>query len=122
MTGEKRHLPHQLTRVQYIDTGDDDEESPLDYIDDDNDDNEMKHPRTKGQIMGYEDDDQEIMDQDQHIEKDVEQTDDDQELEDRFNHLLIEYTREKKPESGQELAILLDKMLGSWISYGCRVQ
>ena len=32
-------------------------------------------------------------------------------MKDRFNHLLIEYTREKKSESGQELAILLDKML-----------
>ena len=42
ITGEKRHLPHQLTRVQYIDTDDDDEESPLDYSDDD--DNDMKHP------------------------------------------------------------------------------
>ena len=74
----------------------------------------MKHPRTKGEIIGYEDDDQdsEIMDQEQHIEKEVPQTDDDDEdLEDRFNHLLIEYTREKKSESGQELAILLDKML-----------
>ena len=37
--------------------------------------------------------------------------DDDGELEDRFNHLLIEYTREKKSDSGHELAILLDKML-----------
>ena len=73
----------------------------------------MNHPRTKGQIIGYEDDDQdsEIMDQDQHIEKDVAQTDNDQDFEDRFNHLLIEYTREKKPESGHELAILLDRML-----------
>ena len=109
ITSEKGHLPPQPTRVDYSDTDDDDEESPLDYSDDDN---EMKHPRTKGQIMGYgDDDDQEIMDQDQQIEKDVAQTDGDQELEDRFNHLLIEYTREKKSESGQELAILLDKML-----------
>ena len=74
-------------------------------------------PRTKGDIIGYsnEDDDQdsEIMDQEQHIEKELPQTDDDddQDLEDRFNHLLIEYTREKKTESGQELAMLLDKML-----------
>ena len=52
------------------------------------------------------------MDQEQHIEKELPQTDDDdQDLEGRFNHLLIEYTREKKSESGQELAILLDKML-----------
>ena len=52
------------------------------------------------------------MDQEQHIEKELPQTDD-QDLEDRFNHLLIEYTREKKSESGQALAILLDKMLDS---------
>ena len=51
------------------------------------------------------------MDQEQHIEKELPQTDYDQDLEDRFNHFLIEYTREKKSESGQELAILLDKML-----------
>ena len=32
-------------------------------------------------------------------------------MEDRFNHLLIEYTKEKKSEGAQELAILLDTML-----------
>lgn len=107
-----RDLPQQPTRIEYSDT-DDDDESPLDYSDDD--DSKMNHPRTKGDIIGYsnEDDDQdsEIMDQEKHIEKEVPQTDDDEDLEDRFNHLLIEYTREKKSESGQELAILLDKML-----------
>ena len=51
-----------------------------------------------------------VMDREQHIEKEAPQTDD-EDLEDRFNHLLIEYTREKKSESGQDLAILLDKML-----------
>ena len=75
----------------------------------------MKHPRTKGDVIDYnnkeDDQDSEIMDQEQHMEKEVAQTDDDQYLEDRFNHLLIEYTRQKKSESGQELAILLDKML-----------
>ena len=64
----------------------------------------MHHPRTKGQIIGYQDDDQE-----QHIKKQI--PDDVEELEDRFNHLLIEYTREKTPESGYELAMLLDIML-----------
>ena len=89
-------------RVEYSDT-DEDDESPL--HDSDDDDTEINHPRTKGEIVGYSDEDDdhddEIMDQEQHI---------DQDLEDRFNHLLIEFTREKKPESGQELAILLDKM------------
>ena len=95
--GEERDLP-QPTRIEYSDTDDDDDESPLDYSDDDSEMN----PRTKGDIIGYskEDDDQDSeMDQEQHIEKEVPQTDD-EDLEDRFNHLLIEYTREKKSESG----------------------
>ena len=102
-----RNLP-QPKHIEYSDT-DSDAESPVDDNDDDdaNDDRKMHHPRTKGQIIGYEDDDQE-----QHIEKQLSPTDeDDEELEDRFNHLLIEYTREKKPESGHELAMLLDIML-----------
>ena len=104
-----RNLP-QPKHIEYSDT-DDDAESPVDDSDDSDDDadddRKMHHPRTKGQIVGYEDDDQE-----QHIEKQqLAPPDDAAELEDRFNHLLIEYTREKKSESGRELAILLDKML-----------
>ena len=102
-----RNLP-QSKRIEYSDT-DDDAESPLD--DNDDDDREINHPRTKGDIIGNsnedgDDEDSEIMDQEQHIEKEVAKTDDDEDLEDRFNHLLIEYTREKKSESGQELVIL----------------
>ena len=57
--------------LNYCDTDDDDDESPLDYSDDD--DSEMNRPRTKGEIIGYEDNDQdsEIMDQEQHIKKEV---------------------------------------------------
>ena len=102
-----RNLP-QSKHIEYSDT-DSDAESPVDDGDDDDDDDDddgkLHHPRTKGQIIGYEDDDQE-----QHIEKQM-ILDDDDELEDRFNHLLIEYTRENKSESGQELAMLLDIML-----------
>ena len=32
-------------------------------------------------------------------------------LEDRYNHLFLEFTREKQYENGHELAILSDKML-----------
>ena len=102
-----RNLP-QSKSIQYSDT-DSDAESPVDDSDDngddDDDDMKMHHPRTKGQIIGYEDDDQEQPTENQMI------PDDDDELQDRFNHLLIEYTREKKPESGRELAMLLDIML-----------
>ena len=100
-----KNLP-QPKHVEYSDT-DSDAESPVDDSDGDDgddDDEKMHHPRTKGQIIGYEDDEQE-----QHIEKQI--PDDAEDLEDRFNHLLIEYTREKKAESGQELAMLLDIML-----------
>ena len=81
-----RNLP-QSKHIEYSDT-DSDAESPVDDSDDNDDDMKMHHPRTKGQIIGYEGDDQE-----QHIEKQLAPPDDDEELEDRFNHLLIEYTR-----------------------------
>ena len=64
-----------------------------------------KKPRT----VGYSDD--QDSDDDEQDEEKIVVPDTDEDLKDRFNHLFIEFTREKQYEHGHELAVLLDEML-----------
>ena len=73
--------------------------------------------RTKGDIMGYsnedngdDDDGDDDREQDEGTEENIVVPDTDEGLKDRFNHLFIKFTREKQYEDGHELTILLDEM------------